>query len=65
MKATLQLLVAALLLAPLTGLYAADTAPTKPNVIFILAGDIGYRARDGHETQLDQQPRNQRTHQDT
>lgn len=31
-----------LLLAPLTGLYAASAPATKPNLIFILADDLGY-----------------------
>ena len=42
MKHTLTLLIT-LLLAPLPLLHAADTAQaTKPNIIFILADDIGY-----------------------
>ena len=40
MKNTLSLLTA-LLLAPLTALHAADTPVNKPNILFILADDLG------------------------
>ena len=35
-------LLAALLLAPLAALHAADTAAQKRNVVFILADDLGW-----------------------
>ena len=35
-------LLAALLLAPLAALHAAETNPTKPNILLILADDLGY-----------------------
>jgi hypothetical protein len=41
MKPTLTLL-SALLLAPLAGLQAADSEPSKSNIIVILADDLGY-----------------------
>ena len=41
---TLVAFTAALLLAPLAAMHAADRSklPTKPNIVFILADDIGY-----------------------
>jgi arylsulfatase A len=35
-------LLAALLLAPLAALHAAETNPTKPNILLIPADDLGY-----------------------
>jgi len=34
--------IAALLLAPLAVMHAAENKPTKPNIVFILADDLGY-----------------------
>jgi len=42
MKPTLTFVLTTLLLAPLAALHAADAPKPKPNVIFILADDIGY-----------------------
>jgi arylsulfatase A-like enzyme len=42
MKHTLPLLTAMLLLAPLAALHAADAPVRKPNIIYILADDLGY-----------------------
>ena len=39
---TLTAFTAALLPAPLAVLHAADTSPKKPNIVFILADDLGY-----------------------
>jgi len=49
MKHNLSLL-AALLLAPLAALHAADAPTKKPNILFILTDDQGYGdvARHGH-----------------
>ena len=38
----LLLALAALLFAPLAALHAADEQPTKPNIIVILADDLGW-----------------------
>ena len=35
-------LLSVLLLSPLTALHAADAPSTKPNILFILADDLGY-----------------------
>ena len=40
MKATLPL-IAALLFAPWMGLHGAEPSPNKPNVLLILADDLG------------------------
>lgn len=42
MKPARSLILAALLLVPSAGVHAADTPPPQPNVILILADDLGY-----------------------
>ena len=39
---TILALIAALLLSPLSALHAADSQARKPNIIFILADDLGW-----------------------
>ena len=43
MKTNILSLLAALLFAPLTTIHAAETKPTKPNILLIVADDLGYR----------------------
>ncbi|MCX6875170.1 MAG: sulfatase-like hydrolase/transferase [Verrucomicrobia bacterium] len=38
------LILTALLLAPLAALHAADPPAKKPNIVFILADDLGFEA---------------------